>query len=253
MIYRAAGKDYAAEAASIDALVRAHNPSARTLLDLACGTGRHLSYLQHHYEVEGVDVDAAMVKQARRTLPHITFRVADMRTLALGRRFDVVVCLFSAIGHILDETEFRETITRMARHLGPGGVLIIDGWVSPQGWTSVPAPGVISAEEGDLRVVRMGWTRREGDLTFLEMHHLVGTSNGVEYFREDHVLRLRPDALTVAEMEAAGLRTEIVPGPLRGRSRFVGVARQSEAVHRGQGRRERDVTLLDTGSGGPDL
>jgi SAM-dependent methyltransferase len=224
MIYRAAGKDYAADAESIDALVREHNPTAQALLDVACGTGRHLTYLQRHYQVEGVDVDAAMVEQARRTMPRVTFGVADMRTLALGRRFDVVICLFSAIGHILDDTEFKETITRMAQHLRPRGILIIDGWVRPEDWASRP-PAVISAEEGELRVIRMGWTRREGDLTFLEMHHLVGDADGVEYFREDHVLRLRPDAATIALMEEAGLRTGVVSSPLHNRSRFVGVAR----------------------------
>ena len=41
-IYRGIGKDYGAESATIIGLVQAKCPGARTLLDVACGTGGHL-------------------------------------------------------------------------------------------------------------------------------------------------------------------------------------------------------------------
>ena len=69
LIYEATGKDYAAEAAVVDALIQERAPRARTLLDVACGTGGHLRHLQGSYTVMGVDIDPSMLREARRRLP----------------------------------------------------------------------------------------------------------------------------------------------------------------------------------------
>jgi ubiquinone/menaquinone biosynthesis C-methylase UbiE len=52
-------KDYAAETAQLVALIRQAHPQARTVLDVACGTGEHARLLveQHGFEVDGLDLD----------------------------------------------------------------------------------------------------------------------------------------------------------------------------------------------------
>lgn len=52
-----------------------------------------------------------------------------MRQLDLGRTFDAVICMFSSIGHLTNPDDMREAFRRLPRHLAPGGVLIVDGWV----------------------------------------------------------------------------------------------------------------------------
>jgi ubiquinone/menaquinone biosynthesis C-methylase UbiE len=82
LIYEASGKDYAAESSEIHALIQQHNPGARTLLDVACGTDRgHLRHLRRWYDVTGVDLDPAMLREARKHLPGIRLAEDDMRTL----------------------------------------------------------------------------------------------------------------------------------------------------------------------------
>lgn len=107
-------KDYDAEAAGVRAYVDTHHPQARTLLDVACGTGQHLSrWVDTFDEVVGSDVAPAMLAVARERLgADVALVEADFRTLQLGRRFDVVTCLFSAIGHVDDalEIEFAWTV-----------------------------------------------------------------------------------------------------------------------------------------------
>jgi len=71
LLYQGAGKDYAAEASDLHALIQARVPSASSLLDVACGTGGHLVHLRQWYEVVGVDVDANMLSEARRRLPGV--------------------------------------------------------------------------------------------------------------------------------------------------------------------------------------
>jgi hypothetical protein len=111
-----AWKDYSAEADRIHALVSQRAPGARTLLDVACGTGGHLAHLRDRFSVEGLDLDPALIEHARRRLPDTAFHAGDMRTFELGRRFDVVTCLFSSIGYMHTAAELSTAIERMAGH-----------------------------------------------------------------------------------------------------------------------------------------
>src|SRR5690242_4552417 len=129
LLYEAAGKDYAAEADELHSLIQAKCPGARSLLDVACGTGAHLLHLRGRYQVAGVDLSPEMLEVARQRLPGVALTEADMRSFDLGRTFDAVTCLFSAVGCMHSTDELDDAIATMTRHLSPGGVVVIDGWV----------------------------------------------------------------------------------------------------------------------------
>ncbi len=134
LIYESSGKDYDAESSAIHQLVQERKPGARTLLDVACGTGGYLRHLQRWFVIAGVDSDSTMLEEARKHLPEVPLTAADMRTFRLGATFDAVTCLFSSIGYMQDTQELNTAIRAMAQHLNPGGVLIADGWVRPDAW-----------------------------------------------------------------------------------------------------------------------
>lgn len=119
-------KDYAAEAERVHGTVQARRPGARTLSDVACGTGKHIAALRHRYRVEGLDLDPEMLAMARERLPGVPLHAADMRAFDLGRHFDAVVCLFASIGYVRSEDALRAATAAMARHLDPGGVLLVE-------------------------------------------------------------------------------------------------------------------------------
>lgn len=223
LLYTGAGiKDYAAEAADLHGIITEACPSARTLLDVACGTGAHLEHLRRWYEVEGVDISAAMLDIAGRRLAGVALHLGDMRTLDLGRHFDVVTCLFSSIGYVTEPSEIRSTIERLAAHVGPRGVLIIDGWVRPDKWRdNYQGPPDIASDDHTM-VVRLSVTRRVGRITELDMHHLVRTDSGIEYFVEAHRLALTPTEEYFSAVEAAGLTARVVPNFMPARDRIVG-------------------------------
>ena len=54
-------KDYATEAGRIHTLAEERSPTAASLLDVACGTGKHLEQLRAWYEVSGLDLDPQLV------------------------------------------------------------------------------------------------------------------------------------------------------------------------------------------------
>jgi ubiquinone/menaquinone biosynthesis C-methylase UbiE len=105
-----------------------------TLLDVACGTGNHIHWLREHYAVEGLDLDPNMLDIARGKEPDIAFHLADMATFDLGRRFDVIVCLGSAIGAVKTRARLRQTLRTLSRHLQPGGVVIVEPWLTPEAY-----------------------------------------------------------------------------------------------------------------------
>jgi SAM-dependent methyltransferase len=68
-------------------------PTGGSVLDIGCGSGepiaRHL--IEKGYTLTGVDAAPSMIDLCRSRFPFATCVVADMRTLALGRRFDGLI------------------------------------------------------------------------------------------------------------------------------------------------------------------
>jgi SAM-dependent methyltransferase len=216
-------KDYAAEAARITEIVRARKPGARTLLDVACGTGKHLEQLRETFEVAGADIDEGLLAIASGRLAGIPLELADMRELDLGRRFDAVTCLFSAVGHLGSSAELDAAITAIARHLEPGGVLIVEPWLEPQVWDEGRLH-LLTVDEPELKIARVTRAGRRGTTALLDFHYLVATPAGIDTHEERQELELFTNAEYTRAFERAGLAVEHDPEGLIGRGLFVGAA-----------------------------
>ncbi|HEY7489151.1 MAG TPA: class I SAM-dependent methyltransferase [Streptosporangiaceae bacterium] len=218
-----AGKDYAAEARFVVEVIRRHRPDARTLLDVACATGRHLDHFAVEFDCQGLDLDGELLELARRRLPDVPFTQADMTAFDLGRRFDAVTCLFSSIGYAGDVTRLRAALGAMAAHLHPGGVLVVEPWLLPEAWVDGTS-GVDVAEDGEgATLVRVRTSRRVGEMTELSMHYVATRGGVITTGDECHRLRLftREEYLDAAR--AAGLTTAWDPVGPTGRGLLVGV------------------------------
>jgi SAM-dependent methyltransferase len=223
LLYTGTGiKDYPTEAEELHQIITDANPTARTLLDVACGTGAHLAELRRWYAVEGCDISPAMLQVAATRLPDVPLHLADMRQLDLGRQFDAVICLFSSIGYITIPSELATTIERLAAHVGQGGVLILDGWIRPDEWSDEYRGGPDIARDDEMMIVRLAFSRRIGNVTELDMHHLVRTESGIEHFVENHRLALTSTESYVSAIEGAGLSARVMPDFMPGRDRIVG-------------------------------
>lgn len=108
-------------------LVRKRAPGAATWLDLCCGTGATLREARSEgFQVAGVDLSPHQLTQARKNVPGADFVAADIRKLALGRRFDVVSCFYDSLNYLLRKSDLQAAFRRARRHLEPGGVFVFD-------------------------------------------------------------------------------------------------------------------------------
>ena len=204
----AAGKDYRREAREVADLIVQRHPMAGSLLDVACGTGLHLSHLRHRFaHVEGLELAKPMREAAAARLDGVVVHAGDMRDFRLGRTFSAVTCLFSAIGYVASVSELHQTLDCLAAHLEPGGVLLLEPWFTPQQWISGPVD-VGTAIDGDRQLTRMCVSHRTGTTSTLTMHYLLGgTATGIRHWTEEHSLTLFTDTQYRHAIEQAGLRT----------------------------------------------
>jgi ubiquinone/menaquinone biosynthesis C-methylase UbiE len=215
-------KDYKTEIERLVPIIRESLQSeGHRLLDVACGTGVHLELLKKHFDCQGLDISEEMLEVARARNPEITFHHGDMLDFDLGRTFDVVTCLFSSIGYVLTQRNLHRAVASMARHLVPGGVLVIEPWLTPD----VLRPNsvhMVTVDEENLKVVRSCTSFVEERRYWSDFHYLISTPEGTEHVVERHEMGI----FTVEEMKAAfaaaGLEVDYDADGLMGRGLYIG-------------------------------
>jgi len=199
-------KDYALDADQIAARIRALQPSARTLLDVACGSGEHARLLRerHGFEVDGVDINPDFVRLALAKNPAGRFQVADMVDFDLGRKYDAVICLFSSIGYVRTLAALEHTLRCFKAHTAPGGVILVEPWFPP-GKLTPGHTSVRRAETPAFRIERKTFTELYGKMSRLRFDYEVETAGGVQHFSEMHELGPFTEEETLRAFAAVGL------------------------------------------------
>jgi SAM-dependent methyltransferase len=146
--YDAVAAAGAEQAPYLRELIERHRPSARTVLELACGTGVILEHLRDGYDVTGLDVSPEMLAVAAEKLPDVRFVEADMTHFRLDERFDVVLCVYDSINHLLDFAAWEKVFARADAHLNDDGVFIFDATTDRQ-FARLTGAGTVTRWFGD--------------------------------------------------------------------------------------------------------
>jgi SAM-dependent methyltransferase len=185
-IFAAWGKDYAGESKRIHRIIQKNKKSlGNTLLDLGCGTGEHIRYLQDHYAVSGLDISKEMIEIAKIKLPNAKFWQEDMKSFYLGSQFDVIISLFGAISYIKTEENLDKTIKCMVGHLKSGGVAIIEPWYTPEQF-EVNRFESMFGEKENLKACRMREGLEINGTAVIKDHLLITIDGSVTYFTSKH-------------------------------------------------------------------
>jgi len=218
-------RDYLDEAVRVQNLIIKYlETGGNTLLDVACGTGLHLKHLKDDFSCTGVDVSKAMLKIARKNVKGVTFKEADMKTLKLGKQFDVITCLLGSIGYVKTYSSLEKTIRNFYKHLKKGGVVLIE----PSHVNSFYVKGEprIAIYDGkDAKIARINVSKIRQATAVLNMHILIAErGKDAKYFVDRHELGLFGINNTLRIMKAAGLKSKYLKnGLMPGRELFVGI------------------------------
>jgi len=114
-------------AKKIESWISESFPKVKTILDLACGTGSILYYFdQKGFKVCGLDISKEMIASARKKVPNASLSIQDMRYFKLDTKFDVILCLFDSINHLLSIKDWEMKFNTSFNHLNKDGVFIFD-------------------------------------------------------------------------------------------------------------------------------
>ncbi|MCA9429705.1 MAG: class I SAM-dependent methyltransferase [Candidatus Omnitrophica bacterium] len=107
-----------------------HGLEGNRILNLACGTGViQPTWIEHGFEVVGIDQSEEMIVEARRKnsdLDGVVFEVGDMREFDLGEKYDLITCLYDSLNYLTDAADVRKFFRRVKAHLAPDGGFIFD-------------------------------------------------------------------------------------------------------------------------------
>ena len=99
-----------------------------TILDIACGRGRHSIYLNKKgFDVTGIDLSQENIKYAKSYENEtLHFYEHDMRHLLYINYFDVALNLFTSFGYFDSEKDHINALVSFRKALKPNGILVFD-------------------------------------------------------------------------------------------------------------------------------
>lgn len=103
-----------------------YRPHPTSLLELGCGTGSMLARLGSVPELTGLDLSPEMLDVAREKVPGARLLEGDMKSFSLEERFDVVICVFDSLNHLLFFGDWESMFDAVDQHLVDGGLFIFD-------------------------------------------------------------------------------------------------------------------------------
>jgi len=219
-------KDYLGEANYVRSLIQQHHESARAVLDLGCGTGRHALLLaESGYRMTGVDRSPEMLATANAQLTSADaasaarlassgaapeFHPGDVRSVRLGRKFDVVVSLFHVMSYQTSNADLKAALLTAKAHLEPGGIFIFDCWYGPTVLSERPSARTRHLENDAISVTRQAEPVSHPNRNCVDVNYHVSItdkrSGAVEELRETHAMRYLFLPEVELLLEEAGLR-----------------------------------------------
>jgi SAM-dependent methyltransferase len=217
--------EYEEEAADLlPRLATAPGTSPATLLELGAGGGSLASHLKRHLRLTLTDLSPAMLAMSQAVNPECEHLPGDMRSLRLGREFDVVL-IHDAIMYATDSTAVRDTLQTAAIHCRSGGVVAVLPDHVRETFSSGTDYGGHDAPDGrGLRYLEWQWDPDPGDDTYIvDYAFLLRASDGTVTVAHDrHVEGLFARAQWLQWFEEAGIPARSSLDPW-GRDVFLGI------------------------------
>jgi len=150
-------KDYAAEADFILELAARFGDTPKTLLDMGCGTGRHLKeFVKQGLKCDGFDLSGDMLAQAHKRLAGtgVDLSQGNLTDFENGKQYDIVVSMFAVMGYLTDNAQLVAGLSTAQRHLKKAEFSFLTAGLDRRFYPNDP--------KGDVTNTRMGRIRLSG-------------------------------------------------------------------------------------------
>ena len=192
-----------AECDFIQPCLKTHgSPDAKRLLDIGCGSGRHLLRLaKQSYQMTGIDLHPEMVAfvqvAAKQTQLPVTVLVDDLRRLKIRGTFDAAYCFMDTFRFLLTNDHILSHLRKVAKLLAPGGLYLTDFWV-PSQWDQIG---------NEIHQ----WEQTEGDTTVrvFYLQHPESIDPITQTFEDELVFEVRENGQT-KEIRGGPTRTRLL-------------------------------------------
>lgn len=155
-------KDYKAEAAQIDSLLKRYGKDIVSIINFGCGTGRHdIELVKMGYQCAGIDLSSLMIDIARENAKRenlcIDFSTADIRSFLPKTPHDAVISLFHVMSYQTKNSDILQAFRSARSALGQrrGGTFLFDAWYGPGVLSDKPCVRVKEVEDDKNRLVRI--------------------------------------------------------------------------------------------------
>mgnify|MGYP001072443757 CR=1 FL=1 len=207
-------KDYRAEAAFVDGVLRSHGAGDSAILEIGCGTGRHAAELVRlGHRVHGIDVSEAMLQRAAALGQNgVSLELGDARTYRAGRTFDAVVSLFHVMSYQVTNADLLAAFSTAAAHLETGGLFLFDCWYGPAVLTERPEVRTRVVSEGAVEITRVSTPRLDAERNVCEVDFDVTVRDAAagteEHIAETHPMRYLFSPEVTLALDVCGMSLE---------------------------------------------
>lgn len=216
--------EYVEEAADLlPSILAAPDATPATLLELGSGGGSLAYHLKAHLRLTLSDLSPEMLAVSHAINPECEHVTGDMRTLDLGRTFDVVL-IHDAVMYATTPADARAVLATAARHCRPGGaVVLIPDCVAETFEPDANTGGCDAPDGRGLRYLEWSWDPDPADCTYETVYAFVlrQADGSVDSVHEVHRNGIFPRASWTAWLDEAGFASTSRADPW-GRDVFVG-------------------------------
>jgi len=196
LIYK--DKNYVKECDFVERIFKRYSHSKPvTVLEMACGTGRHSEVLSKKgYKITAFDASQDMIEIARKRKKKkkitVNFSIQKMQNFRFKQKFDAALAMFTAMGYLSTIKDLKKTLTNLRKHLNEGNLFVFDIWNGDIVPKAHSADRIKEIEYKDLKLKRNSRVR----LDLVKKHVLVQYKVSIfrkgkliDQVKEKHTLR----------------------------------------------------------------
>ncbi|MBT5908343.1 MAG: class I SAM-dependent methyltransferase [Opitutae bacterium] len=216
-------KDYEQESSYIHGLIQKHNPKAKTILDIGCGTGNY-AFAMHElgYGVSGVDSSSQMIEIAKgklseeaRETSSPSFFCGKMEDHKCQTKSDAVICLFFSLCYQTTDDLIFESLSRFKDQMKEDGILIFDFWNKAGVLNERPNLKIQKYTAEGLEVTKLVEPTLDTSVDCVGIDYTFYIENeqgGISKFKEFHKVRYLCPELLEEFLENLNFQVEITEG-----------------------------------------